>query len=269
MRCVDASQPGLHTSTVLGLTVLVSDSLLSLPRCCLRSRSPSCLPSRRTMENSRLPIEVCERVIDECFYFDWRPDRNETLRACALTCSAWLPRSRYNLYHELRVRDSKSAGSIVDTLTARSELAEHVRVIDVWLGSYASLTQVLSLPLLKKCQRLEININWDNFPPRYVQNCLVPLLTKFESVVELNFTAWSAASAVDFFHIIWAMPQLLSCKLEYAEQWTPTAASLANLERTALRMQPRLCLQTLVFFNYSDVSSQYLSLFAFLTHSLA
>ncbi|KAL1939492.1 hypothetical protein VTO73DRAFT_9803 [Trametes versicolor] len=39
------------------------------------------------MENSRLPIEVCERVIDECSFDDYIPDR-ETLRAYILTLAA-------------------------------------------------------------------------------------------------------------------------------------------------------------------------------------
>lgn len=256
MRCVDASQPGLHTSTVLGLTVLVSDSLLSLPRCCFRSRSPSCLPSRRTMENSRLPIEVCERVIDECFYFDWRPDR-KTLRACALTCSDWLPRSRYNLYHGLYLKDSKSAGSIVDTLTGRPELAEHVRLINIWpRHCYVPLTEVLSLLSLKKCQILEMNIGpLDGFPPRYVQNCLFPSLTKFESVVDLYYAVQSTASAIGIFHIIWAMPQLLWCKLICEDTLTLAASSLDNLKKTALKIKPRLHLNTLLLDFW--VSSQY------------
>lgn len=219
------------------------------------------------MENSRLPIEVCECVIDECFGFKPWNGRYDTLRACALTCSAWRPRSRYNLYHELRVWDSKAAGLIVDTLTARPELAGYVKTINISVEAYAPLTQILSLPQLQKCQKLGIDIGCRRFPPRYVQNYLVPLLTNFASVVELNFTAWSAASAVGFFHIIWAMPQLLSCELEYQGQSTPTAASLANLERTALRMQPRLCLQTLVFHGI-EVSSQYQAYLHFVTQFL-
>lgn len=235
--------------------MLVSDSLLSLPRCCPRSRSLTCPPSRQTMENSRLPIEVCERVIDECFDFDW-PDR-ETLRACALTCSDWLPRSRYNLYHELRIQDSEAAGSIVDTFTARPELAEHVRVICMLCYyHYVPCTQVLSLPSLKKCQRLEMNIfPLDGFPPRYEQNCLFPLLTKFESVVELGFTIWSTASFIGIFHVIWAMPQLLRCNLYHADTLTLAASSLDNLKKTALKIKPRLHLTTLVL--DSGVSSQH------------
>lgn len=235
--------------------MLVSDSLLSLPRCCLCSRSPSCPPSRRTMENSRLPIEVCERVIDECLHLDW--PHHETLGACALTCSQWLPRSRYNLYHELRLQVSKKASSIVDTFTARPELAEHVRVIDICpSGRYVPLTQVLSLPALKKCQRLKMDIApLRGFPPRYVQNCLIPLLTKFVNVVELDCTV-KLTTAIDIFHVIWAMPQLLWCRFNSVDTSKLAASSLDNLKKMALKIKPRLHLTTLVL-DTPGVSSQH------------
>lgn len=243
------------TSTRLGLPVLASDSLFSLPRCCLRSRSPSCPPSRQTMENSRLPIEVCERIIDECSDFDWI-DCPNTLRACALTCSQWLPRSQYNLYHELGLEDSEAAGSIVDTFTARPELAEHVRVIGIWPSDcYVPLTQLLSLPSLKKCQRLEMNIDLTNFPPRYVQNCLAPLLTKFVNVVQFDYAMQSTASAIGIFHIIWAMPQLLWCGLYCEDILTLAASLLDNLKKTAWKIKPRLHLNTLILDH--EVSSQH------------
>lgn len=199
------------------------------------------------MENSRLPIEVCECVIDECFDYSWKDwDRRKTLRACALTCSKWLPRSLYNLCQELYLHDGNSA-KILDTFSARPELAGYVRAIDIDIEEYAPLTQVLSLPLLKKCRRLQIDIDWACFPPRYVQNCLVPSLTNLASVVELHFTVWSVASAVDSFHIIWAMPQLLQCTLYGADNFTPAASSLDQLKKTALKIKPRLHLNTSVF----------------------
>lgn len=151
---------------------------------------------------------------------------------------------------------NKNVAQIMDAFTSRPELAGHVRAIDIQLRKYAPLTQVLSLPLLKRCQRLKFAITWDDFPPRYVQNCLAPLLTNFASIVDLNFTARSVASAIDFFHIIWAMPQLLSCEF-HAEtrQDTPTAASLAKLEKISFKMKPRLLLETLII-DYIFVSAE-------------
>lgn len=215
----------------------------------------SCTPSP-TMENSHLPIEVCELIINECLNFIWT-DCNKTLRACALTCSAWLPRSQFNLYREVHLWYSESVAQITDTFIARPELAGYVRAFDISLfGSYAPLAQVLSLPMLRKCQRLELNIDWTCFPPKYVQNCLVPSLTNFTSVVELKFRNRSAASARDFFHVIWAMPQLQSCTYSHGRQITPIAALSANLEKTALKMQYRFCLQKLELW----VSLQHLSI---------
>lgn len=152
------------------------------------------------------------------------------------------------------MRDGNST-QIVDTFTARPELAGYVRAIDIFLQKYAPLTQVLSLPLLQKCQRLGLNIDWTCFPPRYVQNCLVPLLTKFVNVVELDYEVRSAASAIDSFHIIWAMPQLLWCRLYSIHTFTPAASSLDQLKKTALKIKPRLHLNTLAL-NFG-VSSQH------------
>lgn len=242
---------------MLGLTVLVSDALLLLPRCCLRSRcscTSAVFPPSWTMENSRLPIEVCERVIDEFLSYYWT-HRNRALVACALTCSAWLPRSQYNLLREVHVV-SENVSRVMDAFTSRPALAGCARVIDIKLYQYAPLTQVLSSLLLQKCQRLELSIDWRCFPSRYVQNCLVPLLTNFASVVEFDYAVWPAASGstADFFHIIWAMPQLLSCILNVVNfgKMRPIVVSLANLKKTVMHIQPRLCLRTLII----QVSSQ-------------
>ena len=65
----------------------------------------------------RLPIEVCERIIDFVALrpdaFDgrkntdfWKMDVHETLQACSLTCHAWRPRSQLHLMRDMSVRAS-------------------------------------------------------------------------------------------------------------------------------------------------------------------
>lgn len=200
------------------------------------------------MENSRLPIEICERVIDECFDLG-NFYKHKTLQACALTCSVWLPRSQYNLYREVYLHDSgqtsKRAAWVVESLKTKPELAAHVRVFDIKLmRTYVPLAQVVDLVLVG-CQRLKVDVEWISFPPRYVHNCLVPLLTNLVSVTELQFVARSAASAREFFYVIWAMPQLLSCKLYGFYDSKTSTALLANLGKTALKIQSKLSLKTL------------------------
>ena len=76
----------------------------------------------------RLPTEVCERVIDwvaaappfgEMYFRPYHDDDAlNTLRACALTCKAWTPRTRLHLFRVLRVRCSPTADGNVEDFAA-------------------------------------------------------------------------------------------------------------------------------------------------------
>ncbi|KAJ8502270.1 hypothetical protein ONZ51_g13 [Trametes cubensis] len=55
-------------------------------------------PAIDGMANSKLPIDVCERIIDDVYNVTQEPWRCYELLACALTCKAWTPRSLYVLY---------------------------------------------------------------------------------------------------------------------------------------------------------------------------
>ncbi|KAL6297912.1 hypothetical protein BKA93DRAFT_110745 [Sparassis latifolia] len=57
-----------------------------------------------------LPHEVTDRIID----FLW--DDQRTLYSCALTCHAWLPRSRFVMYHNIRIREGHSFDAFVRVL---------------------------------------------------------------------------------------------------------------------------------------------------------
>ncbi|KAL7279667.1 hypothetical protein ACG7TL_006074 [Trametes sanguinea] len=54
------------------------------------------------MPKPALPLDVCLEIIDACADLDGRCTL-VTLRACALTCSAWLHRSRYHIYKTVRL----------------------------------------------------------------------------------------------------------------------------------------------------------------------
>jgi len=90
------------------------------------------------MEHSRLPIEVCELIIDVSAY-SWYGSRGElveiaTLRACALTCRAWRPRSLINLYHTIILNDDVRTRDVVRSLRKRDDcIAINVRVINTFI----------------------------------------------------------------------------------------------------------------------------------------
>jgi len=90
-----------------------------------------------TMEHCRLPIEVCEAIIDALVNYNYgrrRGEREEcaTLRACALTCRAWLPRSLISLYHTIILNGDERTRNAVKCLRERGDsLAIDVRVIRI------------------------------------------------------------------------------------------------------------------------------------------
>jgi len=86
------------------------------------------------MQQCRLPIEICEQIIDECAY-DRYGDRGKVrelaaLRVCALTCKAWLPRGLTRLYHTMLLYGDDRTRNAVQWLRERTgRLAIHVRVL--------------------------------------------------------------------------------------------------------------------------------------------
>lgn len=80
----------------------------------------------------RLPVEVCERIIDYVnasfvgFNHETDKDRQETLSACALTCRDWRPRSQLHLYHFLVLDDPRQFERFTDTLRHNSDLATYI-----------------------------------------------------------------------------------------------------------------------------------------------
>jgi len=65
----------------------------------------------------RLPLEVVELIIDstDVIEDDWA--RRATLYSCALTCRAWLQRSRYNLYRRILLHNRQTLENIERTLS--------------------------------------------------------------------------------------------------------------------------------------------------------
>ncbi|KAI0350155.1 hypothetical protein OH77DRAFT_1097687 [Trametes cingulata] len=92
------------------------------------------------MERSRLPLDVCEKVIDHCYREpDFEDDYDEispcsswrTLFCCALTCQGWLTRSRFNLYTAVLFRRPEDIDSFAETITLHPFLGHFVRTLIV------------------------------------------------------------------------------------------------------------------------------------------
>jgi len=92
------------------------------------------------MEHCRLPIEICEVIIDSSSYNragGWvDPKDLASLRACALTCKAWLPRSLINLYHSIRLSgDERTRNALICLRGRGSNLAINVRAVENCIGT--------------------------------------------------------------------------------------------------------------------------------------
>lgn len=86
------------------------------------------------------PIDVCERVIDLCDFrvsVEANPEENyETLRACALVCSAWFPRGRHNLLRDVRLCTSKHVDLLVRLFAEQPHLSGLVTTIHIFGAEY-------------------------------------------------------------------------------------------------------------------------------------
>ncbi len=79
----------------------------------------------------RLPIEVCERVIEAVYDDDYRfvSTSLATLSRCALVCRAWRPRAQRILFEYVSLRDKDTLYRFAALLDASPELGSYVRTL--------------------------------------------------------------------------------------------------------------------------------------------
>lgn len=81
-----------------------------------------------TNDRPRLPIELCEQVID--YASDGRHLLStRTVLACCLTCRSWLPRGQYRLYQYIDIYTSTKLQSVNAALQSRRSLFPLVRYL--------------------------------------------------------------------------------------------------------------------------------------------
>ncbi|KAI0756317.1 hypothetical protein C8Q80DRAFT_22778 [Daedaleopsis nitida] len=168
------------------------------------------------MENARLPIDVCEQVIDRCWcngaVEDPDPDLRipdyGVLRATALVCSAWRPRSQYNMFSRVAKMDSQSRiDRLLRTLEEFPRLSDLITCVPIWAHRrYISLCQTPLLPTLYRCTTWEFCIDGRFFPPRYTDTVL-PRLYGRQNVTHLTLVVVNS-SVVSLLRFIWSLPRL-------------------------------------------------------------
>ncbi|KAI0640696.1 hypothetical protein C8Q79DRAFT_1014918 [Trametes meyenii] len=127
------------------------------------------------MQDSRLPIELCERVIDFCANEYYLRHRYPTLRACALTCTAWVPRSRCALLYDLRFRTELQVEHFVDIIKEHRDWAEYICILHITPAqalehgylAFGSLLHQLKESNVRALTLWLRQLDWRIFPPRY------------------------------------------------------------------------------------------------------
>ncbi|KAI0357804.1 hypothetical protein OH77DRAFT_1302111 [Trametes cingulata] len=167
--------------------------------------------STLAMENSRFPIEVCERIIDRCLDFRYNSDQYVTLKACALTCSAWLPRSRYNMFYKVDLRSRAQCDRYLAAVAEHPERAGWVRVLEIGAkDQYWPLSQLIAPHLHANCHELHLWVSWWNFPPHYIYKVLCPLLRRCKNIIKLHLALLDMRSLSEMSCIVLSMPWLQS-----------------------------------------------------------
>ncbi|KAI0636089.1 hypothetical protein C8Q77DRAFT_614226 [Trametes polyzona] len=210
------------------------------------------------MEHSVLPIEVCECVIESCtdaYPLEWYP----TLRACALTCSVWLPRSQATLYKVVIVDGNRPLAALLKTVSIRPGLLTLVRSLllfvtshprdhmhSPWPGTYMPYAQCLRLcPLAVNCTHLRVECyDGDAYHPLHFRNILIPSMSMCTRISHLELL-WTNMTTNTLFHIIWVMPQLRSLHIigeglvrGHPNRWSP--AVLAKQRTSGRTLVPSL-----------------------------
>ncbi|KAI0758774.1 hypothetical protein C8Q74DRAFT_1359666 [Fomes fomentarius] len=107
----------------------------------------STLPRYDIPFRSTFPPEIKDLIIDQLH------GDVETLRQCALTCSGWLRRSRYNLYFSVRVERREQLFSLCSAITQYTHLRPLVRSVTLAPERLRSadeqyLLEIVPIPLL-------------------------------------------------------------------------------------------------------------------------
>ena len=190
------------------------------------------------MECSRLPIDICEAIIDACGCENYLRLRYTTLRACALTCKPWHPRSRYNLLGRVRFRRPQQVESFLETIIADPPLADLVHELHITPADahHHGFFPIANPPLVKRLRSLRKlvlgQLDWNSLPPFYHA-----FIGNFNTISVLEISNIVFHAPGDLARLVWFLPKLneLSCGLN---QFTvsSTAEDCRNL--CALRRRP-------------------------------
>ncbi|KAI0926564.1 hypothetical protein AcW1_002478 [Taiwanofungus camphoratus] len=159
------------------------------------------------------PTEIYERIID----FLWSDRRS--LLACALTCRAWLPRSRYILFYCTELWNSDQIRRFCSLVDASPYLAYLVRELNICPYPLAQfkLFEVFPSALAGKLLSVEsLRIGGAHRPKLHlypISQHFATLMSQFTSVSTLTLGNMEFSSVTDFGRLVCSLPCLsnLTC----------------------------------------------------------
>ena len=142
-----------------------------------------------------------------------------TLRQTALVCSAWLPRSRLNLFCEVNLWCASDVDLLLRTLQEAPNFADMVLRLTVYASSksYQPLAQMPLVLLLKNCVALSLyDTDWaEMYPSRHADRFLHPWSGR---IVELRLVICSRALRT-IIRFIWSLHHLQNLWLWRDGKW--------------------------------------------------
>ncbi|KAI0353193.1 hypothetical protein OH77DRAFT_1512833 [Trametes cingulata] len=196
------------------------------------------LVPRSLISSSRLPIELCETIIDairpSCAAWYDDPRESPTLKACALTCRAWRPRAQLNLWKAvlLQHRERVMPEFVAAARGSPDRLAPLVRTMCLHPFGERVPLDVFMLGLPNLHMLVLEAVMWTPFPPR-ASRMRMPLLA---SVRELALSRCGFHTVKDMLDVVWSCPNLsrvviLNCSFTRERLTEAESARLSTLRK--------------------------------------
>ncbi|TBU31006.1 hypothetical protein BD311DRAFT_163329 [Dichomitus squalens] len=208
------------------------------------------------MSRCKLPVERCEQIVDLCNFphrefvnkpATRRPSTYATLRACALTCKAWYPRSRLNLLRIVELSTERQVDLLIRTLTAQPFLADLVIELEHYrppgsLNNYVPLSRSPLPQILQNCRSLVFpllkshHITYTRSLPFFAH------ITRLEIAIDGHTIS-------TLLHLIWSFPDIqhLLLKWSYSREYSTAVSEIYR--RKLGEMRPPSCCKYLEYLN--------------------
>ncbi|KAI0369429.1 hypothetical protein BV20DRAFT_1113697 [Pilatotrama ljubarskyi] len=158
-----------------------------------------------------IPLDVCFAVIDTVATDD--SESLATLRACALTCRAWLARARIHLYRHVTLENSEELEQFLRTVAHTGELGALVRTLRLvaFIGnkSQCKSSSQISGPLLPNLQVLMVESHmWLGCKLRDLTSLISEFSVATKSLKQLRIWGFLVGNLADFVRVFEHFPSI-------------------------------------------------------------